>query len=135
MTNTQMPLRLERLGPQWFLTGQMAIAFARCILRLAEKDPRRAFQAAEMFELWLAAAASRIACQISAHGLTDDSDPDVRCMHAAAHCFILLILFVQSLKRKFAMKIAQLPASDFAAFTSPASSPAPHACVPFIDTG
>ena len=134
MANTQMPLRLERLGAQWLLTGQMAIAFARCILRLAEKDPRRAFQATEMFELWLAGAVSQIACQIDTYGLADDSDPDVRRMHAAAHCFILMILFVQRLKQKFSAKIAALATSGFSVALQLSAPREPFRAVPFIDT-
>ena len=90
----------------------MALAFARCLLRLAEKDPRRAVQCAEMFELWLNFAAAKLACEITSDGIRENDEPNARKHYGALHVFVLLANFVRYLKSKFAELVAKLPAAN-----------------------
>ena len=91
----------------------MALAFARCLLRLSEKDPRRAAQCAEMFELWLTFSAAKLACEITSDGIRENGEPHARKHYGALHVFVLLANFVRCLKVKFAELVAKLPATGW----------------------
>ena len=133
--NKTLPRALQERGAQWLLTAQMALAFARCLLRLSEKNPRRAGEVAAMFELWLAGAASQLASQVTALGLREDAkDPHARRLYAALYCFLLLILFVQRLRGQIAAKIARLPAARWRASANATLPAPPVPAMGFIDT-
>jgi len=135
MIKTKTPLqRRDEWGAAWFFTGQMAIAFARCILRLSEKDPRRAHDAAVMLELWLAAALSKLTCDMAAQDICRANDFESRQLYAVAQCFVSLILFVQRLKCKYAAMAAKLPMAGFARIEAISILNAPAYPVPVIDS-
>ena len=114
MNDKQTPPRcLYEWGARWLLTAQMALAFARCLLRLSEKDPRRALQTADMFELWLMAAAAKLACEITANDTQETDGLNARKLYGALHVFVLLTHFVRYLKLKYSEMVAKLPVTGW----------------------
>lgn len=118
MKQNQTPLRcLKERGAAWLLTAQMALAFARCLLRLSEKDPRRALETATMFELWLTLNAAKLASEISEEHLCEDHGRHARRLYGALHVFVLLAHFVRHLKASFMGAVAKLPWARLVAMT------------------
>ena len=114
MTDKHMPKRaLKETGARWLLTAQMALAFARCLLRLSEKDPRRALETARAFELWLTLAAAELACKITEHRLSENGGQPARHMYGALHVCVLLAHVVRHFMRQFLAKIALLPTAGW----------------------
>ena len=113
----------------------MALAFARCLLRLSEKDPRRAVQCAEMFELWLNFAAAKLASQITSDGIRETREPHTRKHYGALHVFVLLANFVRYLKAKFAEMAAKLPAVGWALRRRTCVRAAPASGLAYLDSG
>ena len=135
MNHKQTPMRaLAESGDSWLRTAHMALAFARCLLRLSEKDPRRALETAIMFEMWLTFAASDLACEITAVQLNTDDGYPARQMYGALHVLVLLAHFVRYLQSRFRGQLAQLASSEPAPVKTALRADAPRPPVSIIDT-
>ena len=128
---------IQRLAVFWNAWTQLLVLFARRGLTLERARFRGALKAAEDIEVFAAAGAHIITQDIASMGETSSAEDK----HAAGHLYFIaqMLLVLAWLAREIKSRL--LSGGAFERFNgrvkllSPAMPSAPHAALPFLDSG